>query len=485
MTGRRLADLRTALAGLDSAPGELVRVREEIPARFGVGARYARWAGTPAAPPTGPGPVVLFEHVRADSGASGPVLMGLYGTRRRAAALLGLEPAEVPFRLLEAVGKPVAPVLLAEDSRPERAARPADLTALPIPVLTDADAGPYLTLGAVLATDPDTGVRNLSVHRMCVQGPDTLTIWMVPGRDLERAYNAALARGESLPVAIHLGVPPAVLLASCCPSSLVPPEVDEIAVAGAIGGAPVELMPCGSIDAECIAHAEYVIEGEILDKVVPENPAGPFATPEFLGYRGRAHPALPVIRVSAITARPGAILQSVSGPGLEQSVLLGYGMEAAVLAFLRERGAPIVSALCHTAGGGQLMLVLRWRKRSGEDDALVRDCCEAVLETFRMVKTVLAVDEDVDPESDQDLWWAMATRLQADRDITILPDREGFALDPSQSTVYSPNLSGDGRTAKAVFDCTVPFALRDRFTRAEFTPEPAGGARRQAARRPR
>ncbi|NUR27675.1 MAG: UbiD family decarboxylase, partial [Catenulispora sp.] len=441
------------------------------------------WAGTPAAPPTGPGPVVLFEHVTADSGATGSVLMGLYGTRRRAAALLGLEPSEVPFRLLESVAAPVPPVrIVSEDARPERVACPADLTALPIPVLTDADAGPYLTLGAVLATDPDSGVRNLSVHRMCVQGPDSLTIWMVPGRDLERAYLAATARGETLPVAIHLGVPPAVLLASCCPSSLVPPDVDELGVAGALGGAPVELTACETVEAECIAHAEYVIEGEILAKKVPENPSGDLATPEFLGYQGRAHPALPVIRVTGVTARPGAILQTVSGPGLEQSVLLGFGMEAAVLGFLRDRAAPIASALCHTAGGGQLMLVLRWRKRSAEDDALVRGACEAVLEAFRMVKMIVAVDEDVDPESDQDLWWAMVTRLQADQDIAVLPDLEGFPLDPSQSTAYSPRLSADGRTAKAVFDCTVPFALRDRFARAHFTPEPSAGARPQAGR---
>lgn len=473
MTRRRLADLRTALAGLDSAPGELLRVREEVPARLGVSARYARWAGTPAAPPTGPGPVVLFENVRSDSGATGPVLMGLYGTRQRAAALLGLDPAEVPFRLLDAVASPVHPVRLAPDARPERTAGPVDLTALPIPVLTAEDAGPYLTLGAVLATDPETGVRNLSVHRMCVQGSDSLTIWMVPGRDLERAHLASLARGEPLPVAIHLGVAPAVLLSSCCPSSLVSADVDELAMAGALGGAPVELMPCETIAAECIAHAEYVIEGEILAKTMPENPSGPYATPEFLGYQGRAHPALPVIRVTGITARPGAILQAVSGPGLEQSVLLGFGMEAAVVGFLRDRGAPIASALCHTAGGGQLMLVLQWRKQDAADDAVVRSACEAVLESFRMVKVVVAVDEDVDPESDRDLWWAMVTRLQADQDISVLPDLEGFPLDPSQSPVYSPKLSADGRTAKAVFDCTVPFGLRERFARARFTPEPS------------
>ncbi|MER7753314.1 UbiD family decarboxylase [Kitasatospora sp. NPDC097643] len=470
MTRRRPADLRTTLAALDLMPGELVRVREEVPARFGVSSRYAKWAGTPAPPPTGPGPAVLFEQVVPEAGEARAVLMGLYGTRHRAAALLGATPAELPYRLLDAVAAPVPPVRATDEGRWARSAYPPDLTALPVPVLTEEDAGPYLTLGAVLATDPETGVRNLSIHRMCVRGPDLLTIWMVPGRDLELAHRSALRLGRPLPVAIHLGLGPAVLLASCCPTSLVPTELDELAVAGALGGAPVELLPCKTVDAEYIAHAEYVLEGELLPELRPENPEGPAATPEFLGYQGRAHPALPTVRVTGITAREGAILQAVSGPGYEQSVLLGFGMEAAVLDRLRRRGAPIRAVHCHTAGGGQLMVVLQWeRKRSAADDAAVREGSQAVLEEFRMAKLVVSVDEDVDPESDQDLWWAMTTRLQADQDVVVLPDREGFPLDPTQSPAYSPALSAEGRTAKAVFDCTVPYAQLDRFRRPRFT----------------
>lgn len=479
----RLADLRTTLARLDSIPGELMRIHEEVPARFGVSARYARWAGTPAAPPTGPGPAVLFERVTPEAGEASAALMGLYGTRRRAAALLDLTPTEVPHRLLDAVKSPLPAVRTDDVRRWSRTSYAPDLRRLPVPVFTDEDAGPYLTLGAVLATDPQSGVRNLSIHRMCVQGPDLLTIWMVPGRHLESAHKAALRRGRALPVAVHVGLAPALLLSSCCPDSLVGEHLDELAVAGALGGAPVELMSCRTVNAPCVAHAEYVIEGELGSATLPENADGFAATPEFLGYQGRAHPELPVIRVTGITARPGAVFQAVSGPGQEQSVLLGFGMEAAVLAYLRRRGTPALAVHCHTAGGGQLMAVLQWpQKAASGDDALVRNACSAVLEEFRMVKLVLAIDEDVDVESDQDLWWALATRLQADRDVVVLPDREGFPLDPTQSPVYSSTVSAEGRTAKAVFDCTVPFAHRERFRRARFTPERNRG---QAAEPPR
>ncbi|MFV2102985.1 UbiD family decarboxylase [Micromonospora sp. LOL_024] len=486
MAGRAPTDLRHALACLDPLPGELVRVTEELPARFGVSARYARWAGAPAAPPTGPGPAVLFDRVRPEHGPTRAVLMGLYGTRRRAAGLLGCTPAELPHRLLAAVRSPHPPVPAVDPAGWPREELPLDLTALPVPVLTDEDAGPYLTLGAVLATDPETGVRNLSVHRMCVQGPDTLTIWMVPGRDLELAYRAALRRGAPLPVAIHLGLGPAVLLSSCCPTALVPPGIDELAVAGALAGQPVELLRCRTVDAEFIANAEYVIEGELLAETAPESPHGVVATPEFLGYQGRAHPSLPLVRVTAITARDRPILQAVSGPGHEQSVLLGFGMEAAVLDLLARRGTPVRAAHCHTAGGGQLMVVLQWPAKCGpEDDGTVRAAAEAVLTQFRMAKLVLCVDEDVDVESDQDLWWAMVTRFQADLDMVVLPDREGFALDPSQHTGYSRAVSADGRTAKAVFDCTVPYAQRARFRRPRFTELSPPAPRRPAAPLPR
>ena len=178
-----------------------------------------------------------------------------------------------------------------------------------------------------------------------------------------------------------------------------PPDLDELAVAGALAGQPVELLPCRTVDTEFIAHAEYVIEGELLADRAPESRHGTVATPEFLGYQGRAHPSLPLIRVTGITARESPILQAVSGPGHEQSVLLGFGMEAAVLDLLRRRGTPALAAHCHTAGGGQLMVVLQWpAKRGPEDDVAVRVAAEAVLEQFRMAKLVLCVDDDVDIE---------------------------------------------------------------------------------------
>lgn len=469
MTGRlgagRVADLRDALDLLDEL-GELVRVAGPVPAEFGVTAAYRGFAGVPVAGPTGAGPAMLFQDVRP---AGGRVAIGVFGTRQRCAALLGVPVGEVSDRLLAAAAEPLPPV------RTDRATRHAldhvDLARLPLLTVSPHDAGPFLTLGLVVATDPRTGARNASVHRMCVQGPDRLTIWIVPGRHLESCVQAAREAGGPLPVAVHLGLDPAVYLASCATGRVAPLGTDELAVAGALRGVPVPVEPCGSVGADCVSSAEWVLEGEITDEQLPENIGRPErgSMPEFLGYDGAAHPGLPVLRVTAITARPDPVLQAVLGPGYEQSNLLAFGMEADIRSRLAALGADAVrTAYCSSAGGGQLLAFVQVDKSSAADDGIVREAAAALLEDLAMVKTVVLVDADVDVFSEEDVWWAMTTRFQADRDIVVLPDRRGFRLDPSQHPDYSPSIPSAGRTTKAVFDCTVPFRLRSRFGRSRL-----------------
>jgi len=99
---------------------------------------------------------------------------------------------------------------------------------------------------------------------------------------------------------------------------------------------------------------------------------------------------------------------------------------------------------------------------------VVRRAGTALLGAFRMIKQVVLVDEDVDIFDDSDVWWAMATRFQAGRDLIVNKNQQGFPLDPSQNPEFHNNLSAAGMTDKVVFDCTVPFELRNRFRRSEF-----------------
>jgi UbiD family decarboxylase len=145
---------------------------------------------------------MLFERVK---GYDVPVVAGVLGTRRRAALLLGAEPERVAFALLEALEHPVAPAL-ADGAAPcqEVAHRaPLDLRRLiPAPTNTRQDAGPYITMGLLRARDPDTGEADVTIHRLCVQGPDRLSVYFAPGRHIDAFRAKAESRGLPLPVSI-------------------------------------------------------------------------------------------------------------------------------------------------------------------------------------------------------------------------------------------------------------------------------------------
>jgi gallate decarboxylase subunit C len=462
------SDLRAALSLVESA-GQVLRITEPTNLIGCVATAYAPYAGLPAPPPTGPGPVVVMEAPVAPGPRGrrlGPLVMGMYGTRERCAMLLGTTAEQLSWKLLDAVRSGIEPILVDNAECQAETGIEADLSALPIPVLTAEDSGPYITMGFVIARDPDTGRRNISAHRMCVQGNDQVTIWMVAGRHLATMHEKALAAGRPLPVSVNIGVDPATALASCCTGLLAPYGFDELGVAGALRGAPVELAQCVSVDAPCIANAEFVLEAEITGERADENPRGAGAMPELLGYPGAARADLPVLRVKRITSRRDPLFQAVIGPGLEQSNLLGIALEADILSFLGSHyGDLVVNAFASPAGGGQLLVALSVRKRGQACDDRVRHAAEELLKRKRMVKTVILADEDVNIFDHGDLWWAMSTRFQAGSDLVTLHDQPGFRSDPTQNPAYGAGITEPGRTSKAVFDCTVPYRLRGAFKR--------------------
>ncbi|MGR9109112.1 MAG: UbiD family decarboxylase [Gammaproteobacteria bacterium] len=468
MNSDAITDLRSALEFLRSRDGELETVSEPLQAFCEIGAIYARkGGGVPVRPPTRQGPAMLFKRAMP---ADRPVVLGVFGSRERCAAYIGTSPDKIAEQLIDAAKNPIPPRLTDQAPVQEHVqCENLDLRSLPIATVTSEDAGPYVTMGLSMARDPESGGRNISVHRMCVQGPDTLTIWMVPGRHLESFYLRARARGESLPIAIHIGLDPAVYIASCCPSPLIPLGFNELDIASRLRGRPFEISRCRTIEADCISHAEYVLEGEITDQIVPESRTAKYSLPEFLGYNGKVHPGLPLVKIKAICHRSEPIYQTVIGPGYEQSNLLAFGLEAAILDFLRSHVSPRVqNAYCSTAGGGYLLLFLQFSKQSEQDDGMVRQAGLAVFGVFKMIKQIVLVDEDVDVFSEEDVWWAMTTRFQVDRDLISVPNVLGFPLDPSQSPDFSPSITSPGLSAKAVFDCTVPYCLKEAFKRAEF-----------------
>lgn len=460
-------DLKSALDYLDEAGEGPLRYTLPVKAEHELAALYAaQGGGVPVASPTGPGRPMLFEHVKP---VDKPVLAGMFGTRKRCAMLLGAHEYRMADFLLDAAANPVEPVKCEQPPCQEVIQEGVDLSRLPVPTMTMKDAGPYITLGLVVAKHPVTGESNISIHRLWIKSNNELTIWMVPGRHLEGFYLAAKEMGIPLPISINIGLDPAVYMASCCTGSVAPEGFNELAIAGGLRGQPVKISACVSVDADCLSEAEYVLEGEITHDYAPEGQPGGYSMPEFLGYDGKSHPHLPVVRITGITSSANAIYQTVIGPGYEQSNLLALGMEAGVLQYVRRHiTSRMTNAYCSSSGGGQLLLFAQFHKLSDEDDLAVRHAGTMILRSFRMIKQVIMVDEDVNLFSEEEVWWAMATRFQADVDIIVLPKLEGFHLDPSQMPGMSPGITRPGMTAKAAFDCTVPYGMKNQFIRTSF-----------------
>ncbi len=474
MDANRVRDLRSALELLDSIPGQLVRTREPVdPVGELAGVYRLVGAGTPVAPPTRIGPVMLFESVK---GYAMPVVVGVLGSRERVALLLGSSVARLPFDLLAALRHPVAPVIVSSEQAPcqEVVIRPPfDLrTLIPAPTNTLHDAGPYFGMGLVRAQDPETGEADVTIHRLCVQGPDRLSIYFAPGRHIDVFRAKAEAAGRPLPVSVSMGLDPAIYLAACFEPPTTPLGFDELAIAGGLRRRPVEPVRCVSVEATALARAEIVLEGEILPgeriREDVQTDTG-FSMPEFTGYLGQAQPALPVLRVTAVTHRRNPILETIVGPGAEHVNLTGIPTEASILYWV-ERSMPgrVRNVYCHPSGGGKYLAIMQFSKSRPEDEGRQRQAALTAFAAFPELKHVILVDEDVDLFDTNDVLWAMTTRYQGDVSTVFIPGVRCHPLDPSQSPEFSPTIPAAGISCKTIFDCTVPFALKERFRRAEF-----------------
>jgi 4-hydroxy-3-polyprenylbenzoate decarboxylase len=444
MSAPPIVDLRTALEFLSSIPGQLISIPEPVDPNCELVAVYKQAAGNRAA---------RFERVK---GFSMPVAAGLFGARHRMALLLGSSVARLPFDLLEAAERPCPAALVHEAPCQEVVIRPPfDLRLLlPAPTHTPLDAGPYLTAGLVRAQDPETGESDVTIHRLCLHGADTLSIYFAPGRHIDRFRAKAERMGRALPVSVSIGLDPAVYLAACAPS---PEGFDELALAGAIRGKPVELVECVSVRAQSLARAEIAIEGEIRPGVRVREDAptlSGYAMPEFHGYMGVAQTEVPVIRATALTHRRNPIFQTIVGPAAERANLIGIPTEARILREV-ERALPglLRNAYLHPAGGGTYLAILQVGDPASAGDNRRREAALLALDVCRELKQVVLVNEDVNMFDSDDVLWAMVTRCRGELDTIFRP---------------GPDLRFLGEASRTVVDCTVPFHLRDRLRRPRF-----------------
>ena len=474
----QVRDLRSALELLKNLPGQLAETDVEVDpmAELAGVYRYVGAGGT-VKRPTKEGPAMVFHNVKGHPDAS--VAIGLLASRKRVAALLDCEPENLGKMLYESVANPIPPVVsdgAAPCQQVVHRVEDADFNLydlVPAPTNTPDDAGPYITLGMCYATHPDTGVHDVTIHRLCIQGKDELSIFFTPGaRHIGAMAERAEQLGKRLPISISIGVDPAIEIGSCFEPPTTPLGYDELSVAGALRKEPVQLCRCLTVDEMAIANAEYVIEGEVILNVrvqEDKNSHTGYAMPEFPGYTGPASSECWLIKVKAVTHREHAIMQTCIGPSEEHVSMAGIPTEASIYGMV-EKAMPgrLKNVYCSSAGGGKYMAVLQFQKLSPSDEGRQRQAALLAFSAFSELKHVFLVDEDVDCFDMSDVLWAMNTRFQGDADIITIPGVRCHPLDPSNDPSCSASIRDHGIACKTIFDCTVPYDQKARFTRARF-----------------
>jgi UbiD family decarboxylase len=374
--------------------------------------------------------VGLFEHI---AGREGRLAGNLLGRRDLLAAAMGVPEDEMVAAFQARLNQPIPPCHVPHAPVQEvvREGAQADLARLPLIVHAERDAGAYVTAGIVLARDPETGRRNVSINRMQLKGSQHMGIRMMPPQQLGVLQGRAEAAGQRLPIAVGIGNFPLDLVAA---ATTLPLGEDELGLAGALRGEPFPLASGVSVDVDVPACAEMILEGYVEPGV--REPEGPFG--DFLQYYV---PLMDnhVFRLTAITHRREPILQAIHAGSREDVNLLGLSREAQVLSAAQATGARVRGVrLLPTILGCAIALEQRY---AGEARAVGM----AALGVYRWLKYCIVVDHDVDPNDLEDVWWAVTTRSNPSSALTVIDRAGGFPRDP-----FGVHAS------KAIIDATIP-----------------------------
>jgi 2,5-furandicarboxylate decarboxylase 1 len=383
-------------------------------------------------------PLTFFERVE---GLSTPVATNVFASRERIARLFGVAPEGLHQAYQARARNLLAPRVVASGPACDVVQQDGlDLRTLPLLKHFETDRAPYITNAILIAEHPDTGAGNMSYHRSMLHSSTEIATSLHSRGDLWRLLQLATERGQPLPVAMVIGAHPLFMLAG---SARVPYGTDERQVAGGLLGAPLEVVRTPRHGIAVPASAEIVLEGVIDPGAKVEE--GPFG--EFTGYSSDRS-TNNLLRVQAIMRRRAPILVDiVGGNSAEHLNLARIPREAEMVEKLKQR-FPSVTALHYPNSGTHFHAYVALKQmRPGE----ARQVMLGLLGWDPYLKTVIAVDPDVDVTRDEEVLWALATHFQPHRDVLIVDGLPGSALDPSASGVGTTSRMGLDATRGADF----------------------------------
>ena len=367
------------------------------------------------------GPAQFFRHV---TGCDMPVVGNLLSTRRKIARGLGVAYEQLQAHCLSALEQGIPPQIISDGPVQDVVREaPIDIAKiLPVPTWFEREGGPYITAGVIVAKDPETGRRNVSIARLRLEGGDRLLAGIAPSHHLSELLRRAEARGRPLEIAVAIGNHPATLVAS---QMYVDLGHDEYEIAGRLMGEPLRLVRCRTVDLEAPAEAEIVLEGTLhAGERLEEGPVSEF--PGFYVHYGPGAGA----HIQAITHRRDAIYQAILPGRAAEHMLLGAVAIGATTCRALQRVMPRVRRVHITEGGlGRLHAVITMREpRRGEGKRAV----QLAMGQTNLLKLVIVVDDDVDPEDWTQVEWALAARFRGERDLIVIPEASADRCDPQE-----------------------------------------------------
>ena len=401
--------MRGFLAALEAC-GELHRVRRPVDPRFELAAVLSLRER---------GPAQLFERVGHHSM---PLVASLLNSRERMAQALGIARGELHAFCLAALRNPVAPVMVERGAVQEVEHRSnlalGDL--LPVPTWFEREGGPYITAGVIVAKDPETGHRNASIARLRLEGSTRLMAGIARNHHLYRLAEKARALGRDLEVAVAIGNHAAVLLAS---QMYVELGADELAIAGALMREPLRIVRCRTVDLEVPAEAEIALEGVLRPhQLIEEGPVS-----EFPGFYVSYGAGL-AVDIGCVSRRADAIYQAVLPGFAAEHCLLGAVAIEAVVSHALQRAIPSVRRVLVTDGGmGRLHAIITMHQPPrGEGKRAVL----LAMGQVNLLKLVIVVEDDIDPEDWRAVEWSLAARFRGDEDLIVLPGVKADRCEP-------------------------------------------------------
>jgi 2,5-furandicarboxylate decarboxylase 1 len=420
-------DLRTFLQHLRQM-GELIDVRDEVSLDYEVGALCRRLSDQH-------GPAALLHRI---ANAAAPLVVNVYGTRRRVAMALGASEDELLTHVAQRLRERIPTELVSDGTAPcqEVVIQGDDINILdwPFPFWNLGDGGRYITAGNIIARHPEFG-WNIAYHRAQLYNKTELGVCLAPEHHLRYATDEARGK-QKVEAAIVVGVRPSISIAS---GSDFPISDYELHVAGALEGRPIRTVRCKTVDVEVPEDTEMVIEGYFGGEVRDE---GPFV--EFTGYQTKIIQS-PVFTITAITHRRDPIVHGVFAgkPPCETNTIWRELEESVAFDFLRGR-FPLLKAVHRPPELGRdfigVLQINAQRFRPG----IVRTLSLATAAVMPRLKYVIVVDDDIDIYNFNDVMWAVATRCDPKADMASIDGTMTSWLDPSSG----------GLTGKLFLDAT-------------------------------